>query len=357
MKKILALLLAVILCFSLCACGGRGTSKNGDKFANLWSEQKMVDEFGDVIEGSKSIIQCNIVGYFSNTATTNSELTGYVYMYFTDGYPEFSIKLLEYGNHLASYTSYDSIAFKIKLGDSIISYHPVFYTPPNGNLRIYDSNENLYTALYKGEDVRCIVEIGNSKYNFTLYADNFAKICEETGYITQALYFSKTDKETLYNEAKQYIEDKDYYKAIAYLEYLGDYEDCQELLLETVCNGKFYNVSGDKYTEVKNSWKQFFDQNTATPLTDKEIEKVIVGNWYAFDGDSYSTYTKDGKYIYNQQGEANKWFVENNRLVIDYEYFTSEKTIYHFYKNVYVFRTHQSSSDVYEIYFKNGPLE
>ena len=372
MKKTISLLLALVLCLSLCACGDTASEKNEvpesttPASAGLWSAEKMVDEFGDVIEGSMAIVQTPISGDFSNTATSSSKLTGYVFMYMTDGYPTFLIRLLEYGDHQATYTSYDNLVFKVKIGDSIIEFHPVLGNPPNGDLMVYDSTETLYTALYNGTDVRCIAQIGNSKYNFTLYADNFANICDETGYITQALYFSKTDNETLYNNAKQYIEEKNYGKAITYLEYLGDYADCKDLLLEVVCNGYYYNESSDDYIDVKNAWKQFFNAETATPLTDEEIKEIIIGDWRSHDGDTYSTYTENGEYHYFMGGTesnsniANNWWVENGRLVIESKYTRSEYVIFHFYKNVYVFCAPRAynkvTSDVYELHFLNGPL-
>ena len=405
MKKIVSLTLALVLCLSLCACGGKTPvvsepeeTEASTTSTNLWSVQKMVDEFGDVIEGSMSVIQTPIYGDFSNTATSSSELTGYVFMYMMDGYPTFSIRLFEYGDHQATYTSNDTLALKIKIRNTISEFHPVLENPPNGDLMVYDSTETLYTALYNGTDAHCIVEIGNSKYNFTLYSDNFADICNETGYITQTLYFSKTDNEVLYNEAKNFIAEGNYSEAIEFLEYLDDYADSKELLLEVLyneaknfkaegnyseaiefleylddyadskellleiaCDAYYYYKPSDSSLDIKNTWKQFFDKETAVPLTDEEIKEIIIGDWRTADGDTYSTYTETGGFIYTQGGvaneKANKWFVENGRLVIDYEYFTSECTIYPFYKNVYVFCTHQSSSNVYELHFHNGPLE
>ena len=41
------------------------------------------------------------------------------------------------------------------------------------------NGELLLKDLYEGNDVRCIVEIGSSKYKFTLEAENFQKIIDE----------------------------------------------------------------------------------------------------------------------------------------------------------------------------------
>lgn len=355
MKKILLLFLITVMTISTITYG----EENSSSSANLWSAQKMVDDFGDVIEGSMPIIQSSFSGDFSNTATASSELAGYIFMHMLDGYPTFSLRLLEYGDHPATYTSSDELIFKIKIDETIIEFHPVLGTPPNGDLVIYDSSETLYTALYNGTDVRCVAKIGNSKYNFTLFAENFADICDETGYITQSLLFRQTDMETLYAQAKEYAEARDYANAIACLEYLDDYMDCRDLLLEIACNGYYYNDAGEDYIDVKNAWQQFFDVQTAVPLTDEEIKEVIVGNWSSHEGNNYSIYEEDGEYHYFMGGQesnpniATTWCVEGGRLYRENQYTNTEMTLYHLYENVYVFCTHQSSSDVYELYFHN----
>ena len=236
--------------------------------------------------------------------------------------------------------------------------------PPNNPVMVYDTAEALYTALYNGKDVRCIMQIGSSKYQFTLSGSNFAQICKDNGYVTQELYFSTQDEETLYNKAKELYAVGNYYEAIQHLERLGDYEDSKELLLEVACNAYYYAQSGETYKVCNNAWEQFFDEKTAVPLTEEELKEIMPGQWQQRDGDSYSTYTEDGQIIYTggtNDGDTNAWFVENGRLVIDYKYSTSEEVIYHFYENVYVFCSPRAynkvTADVYELYFHNGPLE
>lgn len=363
MKKKVALLLVLALC--LCGCSDKvpaetAAAGNDTVTVNLWSAEKSVDEFGAVIADSKASVQCPISGEFSNTATTGGELKGAVYMRMLDDTPIFFIRLLEYGDQAAFYTGYDPLEFKIKVDDSITEFSSVVGNPPNNPVMVYDTAEALYTALYNGKDVRCIVQIGSSKYQFTLSGSNFAQICKDNGYITQELYFSTQDEATLYNKAKELYAVGNYYEAIQHLERLGNYEDSKELLLEVACNAYYYAQSGDTYKVCNNAWEQFFDEKTAVPLTEEELREIMPGQWQQRDGDSYSTYTEDGQIIYTggtNDGDTNAWFVENGRLVIDYRHFTAERTIYPFYQNVYVFRTHQSSSDVYELYFHNGPLE
>lgn len=353
MRKFISLVILFALSLGLCVCSAE---------TSAWSVQQMVDEFGDPIEESMPVLQVPFSGEFSNTATAGSELAGYIFMYMMDGYPTFSIRLLEYGDHLATYTSSSALEFKIKIDDTIIEFHPVMGNPPNGDLMVYDSSETLYTALYNGTDVRSIAYIDSSKYSFTIPADSFADLCAETGYVTQALYFSMTDKATLLEKAREYVVNKDYAKAIEYLEYLGDYEGSSELLKEIVCHAYYYNLGSEYSIDNQNAWQQFFDASTAVALTEEEIGQMIVGEWRTKDGKNYWVYTEDGKYHYYMNGEVqpasdSEWYTEGGRLIKQGKYSSSEYTIYPFMKNVYVFCCHQSGGNVYELHFRNGPME
>lgn len=349
-KRIISVLLVVVICLSFAACDKDGNDGEVKGDSKVWSVEQAIDEFGDIAEYSSAYVTAITIGDFSNTATTGSELTVGLYMLLKDGYPEFLIRLLEYGDHKAAYTSNSDISVKIKVDESIIEFHPVFNTPPNGDLMIYDSNDTLYAQLYNGKDIKCVVTIDNSKYNFTIPGANFKDICKNEGYVTKRMYFLETDKAVLYGKAKEFIENGDYTNAIEYLEFLDGYEDGKSLLFKAVCDAYY---SGDDTS----AWKQFFNVDTATPLTEDEIENIIVGQWRTREGDTYSIYSKTGEYKYIQNGntdvEPNKWYTENGRLVIGYTYSTSEKTIYPFSDNVYVFRTHQSGyNDVYELFFR-----
>ena len=372
MRKYIALFLALVMCLSLCACGGNDTATTNKSTAtpsndgaeqpteieepvNLWSAQQSVDEFGDITSDSTTVIQTPISGDFSNTATSSSELSGYIFMGTKAVYPIFVIRLLEYGDTQATFTNYDNLIFKVKINDTIYEYEDVIGSPPNSDLVITDTEEILYTALYKGTDVRCIVEIGSSKYNFTICSGNFADLCKDVGYITKSIYFIETDNETLYNDAKRFIEEENFSEAIEILEYLNDYSDSKDMLLEVACRAYFSGVD-------RNTWKQFFSVNGAAPLTGEEIKHVIVGDWYG-SPKQISTYTKDGKYYYTVGDETSdfnaEWYVEGDRLLRKSDYTSSEMTVYPFYKNAYVICTHQSNGggNVYELYFHNGPLE
>ena len=157
---------------------------------NSWSVEQTVDEFGDVTENSETLIRTSISGDFSNTATSSSELTGHVFVarYSGGTNSAFVFRLLEYGDHQATFTSSDiekGIVLKVKVGDTISEY-PLTGEAPNGDLYLVDYyGDQLFSLLYDGrEDIRCIITIGSSQYNFTIKYGNFADVCEEAFHIS-----------------------------------------------------------------------------------------------------------------------------------------------------------------------------
>ena len=146
---------------------------------DYWITQKMVDAFGDATD--ESIICGLFYGSFSNTATMDSELK--VYVNFVPEEQVFVFRLLEYGDHKATYLDSDEIVFKIKAMASppIVDECTLSGTAPNGDLYLmrdqngesYWGGNQLLNYLFWGYDVKCVIEIGNSKYSFTIEPDGF----------------------------------------------------------------------------------------------------------------------------------------------------------------------------------------
>ena len=221
MKKILALILALVMCLSLCACGGNDTPKTDVIETNTqttdesgadislndvieddvhedtepvddtaWVLDYLVDDFGDNTDST--YIKCVAVGDFSNTATTNAELL--VTVFFIPGVANesnesgFWFRLFEYGDKPATYTSNDEIIMKIKVGDEIIT-EKLYGTAPNGDLLLLKGdmlNKLTHTLPTEDQEIRCIIEIGSSKYSFTMpldgYADSFNAMMQSYGF-------------------------------------------------------------------------------------------------------------------------------------------------------------------------------
>jgi hypothetical protein len=209
MKKRIALALAVALVLSLSSCGDStesAASPSGEESAvsvvetatpavseepvdNLaWGIQQTVDEFGDVTEDSETVLTSEIQGDFSNTATTSSELN--VVVRFAkkpiSGHYVAQFVLLEYGDTPATYLDSDDLVLKTKVDDSITEYS-LSGEAPNGSLFLGLSDYNydgdlLFNELYAGKDIRCIINIESSQYNFTITSGNFATLSDENDF-------------------------------------------------------------------------------------------------------------------------------------------------------------------------------
>ena len=180
-----------------------------DDSIGSWENTEVVDEFGDAT--GESAIRSVVSGTFSNTATAESDLT--VVAFITMGVPAYSsdfisdnatlisntltyptsaynvqFRLLEYDKTPATHLKSDNMILKTQVGEDVEEYilignednsdllvNPVIM----GKTGFERNGELLLKDLYEGNDVRCIVEIGSSKYKFTLEAENFQKIIDE----------------------------------------------------------------------------------------------------------------------------------------------------------------------------------
>lgn len=216
MKKWMSALLAAAMMVSMCGCGGsteaassvaaapeeksevvsipeavetaaseaEAETETENVPAQVWETIQTTDEFGDVTEDSFTALQTSIDGEFSNTATAGSEVTGDVRFARKPNSEHYlmQIALLEYGKSPITYYSSDSLTLKVKIGDTIYEY-TLTGESPNGSLFLsnseYDySADTLFNVLYAGEDLRCILYIGSSQYNFVIESGNFAQICD-----------------------------------------------------------------------------------------------------------------------------------------------------------------------------------
>lgn len=205
MRRAITIILAAAMLLSMCACGGGETNTPAEEQAAetaeetateptpepteglteedravfetfSWRIDNYVDEFGDPTD--KEFIRCASLGSFSNTATSDSDLS--VIVYYDMAEEVFSFRLLEYGDRHATYFENEDCIIKIKDPDGTIHEGMLFGTAPNGDLYLVRSHtdnrwlaDSLYDSMCNGEDVRCIIEIGSSKYNFTIRGDGF----------------------------------------------------------------------------------------------------------------------------------------------------------------------------------------
>lgn len=151
---------------------------------NSWGKVAVVDDFGDAT--GQSVISTVVSGTFSNTATTGSDLLVTAYINFDefDYCYDLSFKLLEYKDTPATYFSSDSKELKIKVGSINTVYeYGLLGEEPNGNVYVSGSSgEDIVKCLYEGNDIRCVLNLGSSKYSFALEAGNIAELIDEGGY-------------------------------------------------------------------------------------------------------------------------------------------------------------------------------
>lgn len=196
MKKITAFILVIMLCFSLCACNSNANnanktekepvlSENSDNIS-AWTSDVSVDEFGDVTANSSKILKTLISGNFSNTATSDSNLAGYAYIMPDPTGLHFTVvfKLLEYGNNPVSYFSSDKITLKTKINNEVEDFS-LTGIAPTGDLYLGagidndDDGDDFIENLYGGNDIKCIINIGSSQYNFDISSKGFLKTFNE----------------------------------------------------------------------------------------------------------------------------------------------------------------------------------
>ena len=158
-----------------------------------WQVTTIVDDFGDSVEASdEKSINYTFSGDFSNSATNSSLLTGAVYV--DELQNEKKPKLIlfdlnEYGDVPASFTSGDELSIKYKIDDEVFDYQ-LSGTAPTSKLAMEvvssgsltpDNTEYFFQQLCRGKDIKCIISIGHSRYNFTIKGDGIVKACVEIG--------------------------------------------------------------------------------------------------------------------------------------------------------------------------------
>ena len=207
MKKVLIGVLAIIMVLGIVGCSSTPATEKtstpqpteeatqtpeatveptSTETSSSWEIDYYVDDFGDKTD--EPYMKGVFPGNFSITATNNSELTVVVgYDYYipevqTNMNPSqyyMSFRLLEYDNHIATFSERDEITLKVKIDDNIIEYNLVG-NAPNGDLLIKEKEEfyhelPILTTALKGNknEIPCVIEIGSSKYLFKMDGDGF----------------------------------------------------------------------------------------------------------------------------------------------------------------------------------------
>lgn len=306
MKKLIALLLVLVMVLPLCACGSSSpaqettvpveTTAPEENETGIWSADYSTDEFGDVSYDSDIFLRGLISGDFSNTATSSSDLLGNVFISLNPGRTHFVVafRLLEYGNHQAKFLDSNELILKTKIGNDVKEYTLTGFAP-NSDLLLgienMDDGDAFFQNLYAGNDIRCIIYIGNSQYNFTVKSANISEAAEEVKQLAQAQV--EANKINSVSGA-----------------------------LNAILNHEKY---GDRYEYLTTHIEDF------PVLTNEELSEVITNTWLRITLDNYVyddwwvfSFSEDG--IYSQVGRFlegefestdpwSKWYkVENGSL-------------------------------------------
>ena len=141
-----------------------------------WEIDYYVDDFGDDTENS--YIRGTFFGSFSNTATTGSDLT--VYVYYDPSLDSLCFRLLEYNEAASLIFSDQSVTLKTKINGETSDF-PLIVDDRDCYLDSADVPK-LRDALMAGGTISCAIEVlyenGNvdSRYRFDMDGAGFAEL-------------------------------------------------------------------------------------------------------------------------------------------------------------------------------------
>lgn len=200
MRKILTMLLAIIVCLSMVACGQTSSKPETPETVATepttpppteppkeihWTEEFYVDDFGDPT--SDSYIRGIFDGSFSNSATAGSELTVCFFMpkkMDSASYDMFTVRMLEYGSNRVSFIGCDEwdVTVKVKI-DGVVTEDEVDYLlPDTGEFAIQRGNKvfrAVLDALDSDKKISFVVTVGGygtETYRFDIDANGLEDI-------------------------------------------------------------------------------------------------------------------------------------------------------------------------------------
>lgn len=141
-----------------CSVCGDSYTETIEKVKSNWKTGTYVDEFGDSTDSNYII--GTFTGTFSNTATTKSDLTVFVYLEPTLDAIQF--RLVEYGSNIAEFDSYDSATLKTKDSSGNVKEYDLI---PYGDL--YSLDVSLVQSVVTNEELSFVITEGSSTYWFS----------------------------------------------------------------------------------------------------------------------------------------------------------------------------------------------
>ncbi|MBQ3266618.1 MAG: hypothetical protein IJH08_01710 [Atopobiaceae bacterium] len=178
-QSALSIVVAAMLAVALAACGS--LESGGDQGFGKWTIETETDDFGDEVEGGHSYLAQAFTGEFSNTATVGSDCSGMFGVVWHRQLLQYTaqIMLFDYGNNPMTYTGYEDMTLKTKGSDGVVEEYKLEGTAPDGMLVCGNAGRLVFDLLDEPESMRCIVEVGSSRYEFALSCAGFAEAFAE----------------------------------------------------------------------------------------------------------------------------------------------------------------------------------
>lgn len=181
------ILLAIVL--SLTIGGFNALAQASTSAPTVWEIAHFVDEFNDPTEDVYIRNVDSIEGTFSNSVTTNSELTVFCFVHKTDGKSYFTIRMAEYGNYLVTnpYSESRTYDIKVKTNDGTKIDFLGSMLSDSSDLYIYGRDygtdaEGIIALLSGTGEVDFYIQESDdplTEYRFTLECSNFADIYKQ----------------------------------------------------------------------------------------------------------------------------------------------------------------------------------
>lgn len=343
MKKAVSLILALVMCLSLCACGGNGEETNATNAPEIPTAKVKETVSTDIVDFT--LEHSKLTYYVSNASSTYVEATEeantmfaakvgtcYVSMTVTvtnkdrGGSLDFcgGFSAWDPADWSVTYNGeeYEMYGFDLNTNDYdniSLSYGAMVNKDTGKVITKVDSNNKLISA---GQTITLrffgIIKVDpeslNDGFELNVKVPNSKGEQENFKYIVPNADAPMDESQLAdtYDKVSRLIEQEEYFVALENLALLGDYKDSKDL----------YDFCMRRYAARVGKWdiaKEYLEENMGsfTQITGDTLKQIIPGNsWYLQGvGSNAWKYLADGT-INDGWGNDRGWSVEGDLLVI-----------------------------------------
>lgn len=329
MKRTLALLLALVMCLSLAACGGNSqtssTESQGDSVKSTEETETVSKDEPEILHLNESVQVGDFELCIRDVRTAEKVSIGFV-----TGGKQFSPTNDYFVCVTYSLKNIGKSSLQANKGLFTLNYADGYKFSCDGNLYLHGSYRNLYEHGGTQEPFVELQVLGDEVYFLEAF-DVPAQVVEDTEsplFLTlKATLFNvdetninynirpidKTQQQALYDQANELWEEQNYTQAVKRLDEVGNYKDAIELrekIFQEYCLrvGTYYNDTKEYINSVV---------DTLNTISGDELKESIVGEWYvSLEGEFPMTFNADGT-ITDPNGSYASWSVNDDVLTID----------------------------------------